>query len=303
MKYPYDNMNMQMMLDQGTVAALGDKILLNDNIDHYIDLNAPDNRKYLGTSNKLSSFTVIQFCLAGTMDQKLNLQRYHLCKNDVMIVRSGQIGELSELTADAKLIVIACSNDFFYHFDEVADATRLRQLLMTHPYCHLTDREMEENVALYHFIKRHITEGGSYTEVIVRSYLQALIYNIYSSIIKEDAETVKPHVRISRQQELFNRFIEVVQDHYQQERNIQYYADLLCITPKYLSQVIYKVSGHYAGDYIEGFVILEAKALIKSRNYSMLQISEMLHFASQSFFGRYFKKATGFTPLQFQDEG
>ena len=59
----------------------------------------------------------------------------------------------------------------------------------------------------------------------------------------------------------------------------------------------------HAGDYIEGFVILEAKALIKSRNYSMLQISEMLHFASQSFFGRYFKKATGFTPLQFQDEG
>jgi YesN/AraC family two-component response regulator len=86
------------------------------------------------------------------------------------------------------------------------------------------------------------------------------------------------------------------------ERSIGFYADCLCITPKYLSQIVYKTSGRYAGEYIHEHVIIKAKILIKSHVYSIQQISEMLHFTSPSFFGRYFKKATGYTPLQYQDE-
>jgi YesN/AraC family two-component response regulator len=96
--------------------------------------------------------------------------------------------------------------------------------------------------------------------------------------------------------------MEAVKKYYPHERGIGFYAGLLCITPKYLSQVVHKISGRYAGEYIHDFVILEAKVLIRSRVYSIQQISEMLHFKSQSFFGRYFKNATGYTPLQYQDK-
>lgn len=57
------------------------------------------------------------------------------------------------------------------------------------------------------------------------------------------------------------------------ERSISYYADKLCVTSKYLSQVVYKVSGRFAGDWITDFVILEAKALLKSRKYTVQQIA------------------------------
>ena len=59
----------------------------------------------------------------------------------------------------------------------------------------------------------------------------------------------------------------------------------------------------YAGDHIDNYVIGEAKLLIKSRKYSIAQISDMLNFTSQAYFGRYFKKHTGYTPMEFAEKG
>lgn len=86
------------------------------------------------------------------------------------------------------------------------------------------------------------------------------------------------------------------------ERSISYYADKLCVTSKYLSQVVYKVSGRFAGDWITDFVILEAKALLKSRKYTVQQIADKLNFANQSFFGKYFKDKVGCSPSEYQKE-
>ena len=90
--------------------------------------------------------------------------------------------------------------------------------------------------------------------------------------------------------------MKAVQENYMCERIIMYYADLLCITPKYLSQVIKSVTGRLAGEWISDYVILEAKALLKSNKYTVQQVCDMLNFANQSFFGKYFKRKTGMSP-------
>ena len=105
----------------------------------------------------------------------------------------------------------------------------------------------------------------------------------------------------SRKRQIFDRFIEELRQHYASERSIGFYAEQVCLTPKYLSQVVYAVSGRYAGEWIRDYVILEAKALLRIRQYSIQQISDMLNFANQSFFGAYFKKATGFTPSEYRN--
>ncbi|MCS3310663.1 helix-turn-helix domain-containing protein [Bacteroides sp. BFG-637] len=91
-----------------------------------------------------------------------------------------------------------------------------------------------------------------------------------------------------------------MQKSYTKERSISYYADVLCITPKYLSQVIHNISGRFASDWIIDFVILEAKALLKSRKYTVQQVADMLNFANQSFFGKYFKNKVGCSPSEYQ---
>jgi AraC-like DNA-binding protein len=79
------------------------------------------------------------------------------------------------------------------------------------------------------------------------------------------------------------------------------YADQLCLTPKYFSKVIKDNSGASASEWIDNYVILETKALLKSTNMTILQISDELNFPSQSFFGKYFKRVTGMSPKSYRE--
>ena len=73
-----------------------------------------------------------------------------------------------------------------------------------------------------------------------------------------------------------------------------------CILPKHLSNVIKELTGKSASQWIDDYVVLEAKTLLKSTNLTILQISEELHFANQSFFGKYFKQHTGLSPMRYR---
>ena len=103
----------------------------------------------------------------------------------------------------------------------------------------------------------------------------------------------------TRQEEIFQRFIGEVEKHYRKERSVKFYADLLCISPKYLSTVIYKISQQLAGEWIDAYVILEAKTLLKSGRLTIQQISEQLNFSNQSFFGKFFKRCAGMSPKEY----
>ena len=95
-------------------------------------------------------------------------------------------------------------------------------------------------------------------------------------------------------------FMQLLKEHYVSERNIGFYADKLCLSPKYLSQMVLAASGRHVKDWVRDYVILEAKALLRSRQYTVSQVSDMLNFPNQSFFGVYFKKAVGCSPSAYQ---
>jgi AraC-like DNA-binding protein len=104
----------------------------------------------------------------------------------------------------------------------------------------------------------------------------------------------------SKQGILLNRFMNLVQENFREQREVGFYADRLCLTPKYLLKVIRDNSGSSAGEWIDNYVALEAKALLKSTNMTIQQISEELNFPSQSFFGKYFKRIVGVSPKEYR---
>lgn len=97
------------------------------------------------------------------------------------------------------------------------------------------------------------------------------------------------------------KFVTLVQQNYKTERFLQFYADKLQITPKHLSRTMKKLTGFSAVDWIERYVVLEAKVYLKSTSKSIQQIAEELNFPSQSFFGKYFKKSVGMSPKEFRN--
>jgi len=102
---------------------------------------------------------------------------------------------------------------------------------------------------------------------------------------------------------LIEKFLNLVQMHYKQERGLEFYADKMCITSKHLSRVLRETGNKSPNDLIDDRVVLEAQALLKSTNMTIEQISDELNFPSQSFFGKYFKRVTGMSPKEYKGKG
>mgnify|MGYP002942986293 CR=1 FL=1 len=85
-----------------------------------------------------------------------------------------------------------------------------------------------------------------------------------------------------------------------QQRSVGFYAGQLNLTPKYLTTLIKRISGLSVSEWIDNYVILEAKTLLKYSNMSVQEIAYYLNFPNQSFFGKYFKNHTGMTPTAYR---
>lgn len=124
----------------------------------------------------------------------------------------------------------------------------------------------------------------------------------YASEKVREIDSESPQTRTNADV-LSKKFLGLVKEHFRRERQLQFYADELCITPRYLSRVVKESTGSSAAEWIERCVVLEARALLKSTNMTIQQISDELNFPSQTFFGKYFKRRVGLSPKEYRRVG
>jgi len=131
---------------------------------------------------------------------------------------------------------------------------------------------------------------------IVKHLIQAFFYGSsyqFHKIIDIDKK--------SKQEVVVEKFLNLAQANYKKQRELEFYADKLCLSTKHLSKVVKENSGTSANDWIDNYVILEAKALLNSTNMTIQQISDEMNFPSQSFFGKYFKRRVGVSPKEYRN--
>ena len=109
-------------------------------------------------------------------------------------------------------------------------------------------------------------------------------------------------MRYSRNEEIFDKFYELVKEHCKKERSVNFYAQKLYITAKHLSTMVKKVTGKTAGNWIDGYVILSAKVMLRSSDLTIQEISQQLNFSNQSFFGKYFRQHVGMSPSDYRNQ-
>ena len=139
-------------------------------------------------------------------------------------------------------------------------------------------------------------EDNPYREEIIKHLFSAYYYGLGYYVHSQQAE----HVSMTPQQELCERFINMVAEHFKGERDIGFYADRLCVTNKYLSTLLKQHTGMTALEWIERHVVLYAKSCLSSTTMSVQQISDELDFPSQSVFGKYFKRVEGLSPKAYR---
>ncbi len=301
MEQAYLDLDLIRLSTEDTAVHLDKEFILFDNLD----TEGTDDRAAAFFANHpvKVSFIIVIICLAGEIRVRHNLQDVKLHADDVFVVQKGAIGEFLGMSRDARTVTMAFDPSYFQTASQVEAVMSIQRRLHLSPLFHLTARWKEETLTIYRLMKAKIMESDNpFRKGALLGYAQALAYNgYYHQQTLMPSGSKRPKEKVSRKQELYDRFIREVQRSYTKERSISYYADVLCVTPKYLSQVVHQVSGRFASEWITDFVILEAKALLKSRKYTVQQIADMLHFANQSFFGVYFKKYTGYSPTAYRE--
>lgn len=129
------------------------------------------------------------------------------------------------------------------------------------------------------------------------AHLTLSLFYAYSYKKYEEDVTSAP---AGRKKEIYNSFLQLLNTKHKEERSITYYANKLCVTPKYLSVVTREIAGKTALKCIEECVIREAKALLNSTDMTIQQISYELNFPSQASFGTYFKNSVGVSPAAYR---
>jgi AraC-like DNA-binding protein len=131
---------------------------------------------------------------------------------------------------------------------------------------------------------------------VVNLQLQTFVldmWNIFSNEIERR--------NISKQQgSLFERFLQLVQFHCMEEREVEYYAGRLFITPKYLTEVCKKSSGKTALEWIHNYTTQRLIILLENKKLSLTDISDALNISSLSFFSRYVRKVLGLSPSEYR---
>ena len=231
-----------------------------------------------------------------------NLQEFRLKKDSLFIFSPKHILQVqSNNRFKAHLIVIA--PDFLKRIN--IDTKRMMPLFLQFGSLSCMELTHAESQSLRSFISMVEQElKGSETDFsseIIGGLIAATIYkvgDILTHYLTEHPEVDSPiH---NRAEEYFRQFTELLGEHYKHERSVGFYARQLCITPKYLTTLIKRISGKSVSEWIDNYVILEAKTLLKYSNMSVQEIAYYLNFPNQSFFGSYFKRNAGMSPSQYK---
>ena len=280
------------------IQSLGLEQLPSDSIiigDDLALVNFNNNRPAYATHEPYKlQHAAICICTAGSCSIKVNLQHYDVESPMLVTLMPGQIVEGIDYSPNFDGITIVLSKRFIDMLN-LPGWQQQYMMLFNNPV-NAISQETLRNLQIFYTIlhKAASDEENPFRLQVIENLIRVFFYGGVSKFRKLEGSAA------SSKNNIVERFMELVQEHYREERLIGFYADKLCITPKYLSKLIKEHTGRSAGEWIDNHVILEARAMLQSSDMTIQQIAASLNFPNQSFFGKYFKRATGLSPKQYR---
>lgn len=279
------------------IAGTGRTKLVND--FHVFKRSELIKDKKPSTPVRIDHF-IILLALDGTAQVRINLTDYFIEKNGLIIIAPNTIHEFSK-APESDFIAVGFIPEFFTHVGmdkRHADAFTFFSS-QSDPYFQLTGTE----AATLHQLMSLLYEKDHSEEV--HPFKEEVIHHAFSLFMFELAAIARKHrgernFKLTRKEEIMMSFLKVLPDHFKEERSVQFYANLLFITPKHLTKTVKELTNKTCGEFIDDMVIMEAKVLLNDMSLSVANVADHLHFSDQFFFSKFFKKHTGLNPTEFR---
>ena len=253
---------------------------------------------------------VMVFCVKGSVQMSVNLNEYEVKEGSLMILTDQDIVKVEKGSDDEirnlHWVMIAMSQNFLS--DLRVDFKKILSegvTLLETPVIHL-------NQEIRGYFEDYLKLIGKLADSQLPMYKDA-VRSLISSMVSiaagqwiADVNRIrdKKFVVDSRSQHktfIYRQFIKLVSENYAKHHQVIFYADQLCMSPKYLSKLIKEVSGKSAPEWIDAYVMLEAKHLLKYSDMPVKEIVFRLNFSNQTVFYKYFKAHTGMTPTEYRN--
>ncbi len=250
---------------------------------------------------------MVIYCAKGHVKLQVNLTEYEMTDRNLIIVSPEKIVKVTDPGAndDAGLTLVIVAMSPKFASDLHIDFKRLlnEALTLKRAYGITLSKEQEELLAGYFKLMiQVVTTDNPFKDNTLVSLVSSVI-SFVAGIWSEKLEQINRAEPQSstRSRMIFEQFIRLAGEYHTKYRNVGFYADKLCLTPKYLSKLIKTASGRSAPEWIDAFVILEAKNLLKYSDISIKEIVYRLNFPNQSVFYKFFKGRTGMTPSEYRN--
>jgi len=308
MKENLSTLRLDMVPAMARTLSLKDEVVISDNLDSRVPVEIASRlkkglstrtlRPYGMTFPYRVAFHTILFVESGRVDCRINLKDYRIEGCSIFLAASGIVLDSLEYQAGTRFLIIAYSDA-----GGLLPATsRSSRIILASTYTPLLlpvdHGRMDRHLQLLRVVQ-HVAEGGpdySFKEDIVEGFAKVIAGGIARIIIERSGS----RRQYGRRPALLRQFISLAQKNCERHRDLEFYANELCVTPKYLSRIVSEQSGRVATEIIKEYVIAEARLLLSSGEYNVQQVSNIMGFPNASSFGRYFLKATGMTPRQFR---
>ncbi len=256
----------------------------------------------LGNDLKLSDFVKDYFthilCHEGMGQFQLEGKKYQIHKNDLVIWLPNSPVDGVMFSPDFK------ATYFFVSFDLMSKNNPdigwvIKGFLFSkeNPVLGLNDSDVGKCLQNFLSIKEKTEERSHHFRTeIVNLQLQIFVMEMWNLF----ADQMEKRFNSTEKSSQFERFLQLVQKHCLEHREVEFYSGLLAITPKYLTEVCKKSSGKTASEWIQNYTVQRLTILLKNPNLTFTDIADTLHFSSQSFFSRYVKKTLGVSPSEYR---
>ncbi|MBQ8152368.1 MAG: AraC family transcriptional regulator [Prevotella sp.] len=245
------------------------------------------------------NFILMALCKHGRAQYAIDTREQTVKPGDLLFISERHIVDNYMASPDFECLCIMVSTEFYHGFiQNVKNVSSLLLFSMNNPVVSLTPREMQVYSNYYQTIREKMSDHEHhYRTDLVKALLLAMFYDMSNVIWRVEQQGAKSQTRADV---IFAQFIRLLEQHFRKERRVSWYAEQLCITPKYLAEIVKQVSKRTPNEWIDNYVVLEIRVLLKNSTKSIKEISDELQFPNQSFLGKYFKEHIGVSPSQYR---
>jgi len=257
------------------------------------DLDLADKAIQLG-------FMLVCLCRQGSADFEVRDRHERLEAGGMLVAFGHQVFSDCHFSPDFDGYIALVSTEYSMEvFSGLQDMWPYMLYWFDHPVLPLNKEEFaaaEESFQLV--LKRLRRPQRRHVREATTSLLRVLTFDVCDLLASRQSDQV---ACTPQHYAIFDRFLHLLTQNFRQQREVQWYAEQMHLTPKYLSEVVKRMSGRTAGDWITNFVVAEIKSMLRDRSMSIKEISITMNFQNQSFMGKFFRNVTGISPTDYRN--